>query len=432
MESAAKLPGVSAVSMSFSQSQYPNETKDDNDFTTPANHSGVTFLAATGDFGQVADYPASSPNVVAVGGTTLVLNPDGSYQSETAWGHGARPAPREARAGARASTKPSPGYQKGFQSTGQRTTPDVAFLADPNTGVAVVDSFDFGSAAPWQEVGGTSLATPCWAGLVVIANQGRALAGSPALDSGNPQQTLDAIYGLPGQDFHDIVTGNNGTYSAAPGYDELTGRGTPIANRLVPDLVGWQAASQLVVTAEPPATVTEGSTFTVTVSAEDKLGFVDRSYTGSITTFLARNPGGSTLGGTLAVSAFQGTASFSNLTLNRLGTGYTLQATGPRLSSTTTSPFDVTAIATTTVLTSSAASATFGQSVTFTATVSGNAGQGVPTGVVVFYDGSTYLGIATLTGGKADYTISSLSVGNHTMIADYAGDPITPAAAAPH
>ena len=90
---AANQPGVSVVSMSwgFAEGQAvfaQDEALYDGDFTTPAGHQGVTFLASTGDYGTAdPEYPAFSPNVVAVGGTSLYLNADNSYNSETGWGY---------------------------------------------------------------------------------------------------------------------------------------------------------------------------------------------------------------------------------------------------------------------------------------------------------------------------------------------------------
>jgi hypothetical protein len=118
----------------------------------------------------------------------------------------------------------------------------VAFDADPNTGVAVYDSFDNGNATPWSQIGGTSLSCPCWAAIIAITNQARALVGAPTLDG--VAQTLPRIYQLPQSDFHDIVLGNNG-FAAGPGYDLVTGRGTPIAQLLIPDLAGVSFANRL-------------------------------------------------------------------------------------------------------------------------------------------------------------------------------------------
>ena len=149
-----------------------------------------------------------------------------NYASETAWdGSGGGPSAYEN----------APSYQSGVQSSGYRQTPDVAFDASPDSGAAVYDSYDFGASLPWDSVGGTSLSSPCWAGLIAIADQLRTSQGLGSLDG--PSQTLPALYSLPTADFHDITSGSNGTYSAGPGYDEVTGLGTPVANTLVPDLV---------------------------------------------------------------------------------------------------------------------------------------------------------------------------------------------------
>ena len=92
---------------------------------------------------------------------------------------------------------------------------------------------------PFEVVGGTSLSAPCWAGLVALANQGRAAAGEPTLDSSSPTDTLQALYSLPQSDYNVITSGSNG-YTANAGYNLVTGLGTPVANLLVPDLVAYQ------------------------------------------------------------------------------------------------------------------------------------------------------------------------------------------------
>src|SRR5262249_1937333 len=92
-----------------------------------------------------------------------------------------------------------------------------------------------GSSAPWIAVGGTSFSSPAWAALIAIADQGRAWAGESSLNG--PSQTLPKLYGLPASDFHDITSGSNGGYSAAPGYALVTGLGTPYADRVARDLL---------------------------------------------------------------------------------------------------------------------------------------------------------------------------------------------------
>src|SRR5262249_10939792 len=99
--------------------------------------------------------------------------------------------------------------------------------------------------------------------------------------------------------------------------------------------------THLVVTAQPPASVTAGSTFSLTVKAEDSSGTVDNSFNGTVTVALA-NLGSAVLGGTLTATAQKGVATFSDLRLNKAGTGYTLHVSANGLGRATTGAFDVT------------------------------------------------------------------------------------------
>jgi hypothetical protein len=250
---ARSQPGVVAVSMSFGTfGDFGGEKALDSMFTTPVGHTGITFLASTGDSGAPGGYPAYSPNVVAVGGTTLTLGPTGNYLSETAWGDPAGGA----TGGGISTVEAQPSYQKGFvtQSTSNRTIPDVAFDADPASGVPVYDSTDFGAMTPWETIGGTSLSCPCWAGIIAVVDQSRVAAGGKSLDG--PTQTLPRIYGIPSSNFNDITVGSNG-FSAGPGYDLTTGRGTPVLPSLLNDeggivVVSSTPANGTTVIATPP------------------------------------------------------------------------------------------------------------------------------------------------------------------------------------
>ena len=113
--------------MSWGFTEMSNESSYDSYFTTPAGQAGITFIAASGDDG-VVEYPATSPNVLSVGGTTLNLSGSGTYGSETAWIDSG---------GGYSQYEPEPGYQESVQQTGMRSTPDVSFDGDPNTGVEV-------------------------------------------------------------------------------------------------------------------------------------------------------------------------------------------------------------------------------------------------------------------------------------------------------
>ena len=176
VQTAASLTGVSVVLMSWGESEYSGETQLDAQLFGPlqAANPGITFLAATGANGAPGLYPAYSPYVLAAGGTSLSLGGSNLYGSEVGW---------SGSGGGISQFEAEPTYQDEVQSTGQRTIPDVSFDADPNTGVAIYDSYNnvpggiFGDSGPWEQVGGTSLAAAGWAGLIAVADQGQVLAG---------------------------------------------------------------------------------------------------------------------------------------------------------------------------------------------------------------------------------------------------------------
>lgn len=223
---ARRQPGVVAISMSFGGGEFSGETSLDSYFTTPAGHSGVTFLASSGDSGNPAGYPAVSKNVVGIGGTRLSVDAAGNYLGESGW---------SGSGGGVSSFESLPSYQNGVMSgLWHRGSPDVALDADPNTGVPVFCSYNQTGGGSWLQIGGTSLSSPAWAGIIAVTDQGRSLQGLSSLDGAT--QTLPLLYSLPGSDFHDITAGNNGL-AASTGYDLVTGRGSPIANLLIPGLI---------------------------------------------------------------------------------------------------------------------------------------------------------------------------------------------------
>jgi hypothetical protein len=246
---AAAQPGVSVVSMSWGfPESYADlasaEAQYDRYFTTPAGHQGVTFVASTGDYGSaVPEYPAFSPNVVAIGGTSLALNSDGSYNSETGWGYYSNAVGQFLGSGGGVSQhEGEPAYQQGVQSTGSRTIPDVSFVADPNTGVWLADTYNLSGDSPWEVAGGTSLSAPAWAGLIALVDQGREAAAEQTLGSTGSMEAQTALYNLPQSDYNVIASGSNGDFTAQPGYNLVTGLGTPVANQLVTDLIAWSGA----------------------------------------------------------------------------------------------------------------------------------------------------------------------------------------------
>jgi subtilase family serine protease len=208
--------GATVISNSWGAGEFSGETSYDSHFQA----SGVTFVFSAGDSGNQS-YPAESPYVVSVGGTTLHHDASYNWSSETGWSAGG---------GGVSAYESKPPYQSGL-SYAMRANPDVAYDADPNTGFAVYDSYGgFG----WGQYGGTSAGAPQWSALIAIANQGR----SKPLDGFS--QTLPDLYNMSsGTDgteaLYDVQTGANGVGTAGPGFDLVTGKGTPRRSDLVYD-----------------------------------------------------------------------------------------------------------------------------------------------------------------------------------------------------
>jgi subtilase family serine protease len=219
----------------------------------------MTFFSASGDNGatdyadiahtKLATVPTTSfapdsPWVTAVGGTSLIRN--GSSYTETAWSFNG--LSNAASGGGFSRFYAEPSYQQTLPSSIQgefqnhRGVPDVAADADPATSMAL---YETGIGAEetidgWTLVGGTSAAAPIWAAIMAIANQ---MAGHP-LGFINPALYKLAASNTYNQDFHDITVGNNSYpptqvqgYSAAKGWDPVTGLGSPDAEKLIPDLI---------------------------------------------------------------------------------------------------------------------------------------------------------------------------------------------------
>jgi len=279
-----------------------------------ANAQGITWIAASGDDGAagcesatatIATHglsvilPASIPEVTGVGGTTFVegsgtywgsngatLGSALSYIPETSWND--TTSRRIAASGGGASvifSKPPWQAGPGVTADNARDVPDVAMLASPQHDGAILcsgGSCANGLGSTFSVVGGTSLSTPVFAGIVTLLNQYLVNTGTvskPGLGNINP-----ALYGLAQTStdiFHDITTGNNvvpcranstncsgGTmgYQAGPGYDQVTGLGSVSGGNLVTE---WQnfhpappALSGVTIT---PATIAGGASATVTV-----------------------------------------------------------------------------------------------------------------------------------------------------------------------
>ncbi|MGD0829441.1 MAG: S53 family peptidase [Terracidiphilus sp.] len=210
-----KAAGGGEVSMSWGGDEFPTEAQSDSAFTG----ANVVFFAASGD-GEGTSYPNVSPNVIAVGGTTISRNPSNlNFQAELAW---------EDSGGGFSAYEPRPSFQSGISAIvgTHRGVPDVAAVGNPRTGVWVYNSYDNdygGTLYAWSIFGGTSVATPLWAGIVNRA--GHFSASTLA------EETLIYASAKTAADFRDVTAGSCGFYegwSAVSGWDPCSGNGAPL------------------------------------------------------------------------------------------------------------------------------------------------------------------------------------------------------------
>jgi Pro-kumamolisin, activation domain len=363
----------------------------------------------------------------------------------------------------------------GIPADGVRDLPDVSLFAAngvwghayiycySNLGANLGGAACTGAPSGWSAAGGTSFASPIMAGIQALVNQ---KTGS---SQGNPNpsyyQLAAAEYGASGSTtcnstlgngvasncvFYDVTQGDidvnckfNGTknnncykpsgtngvlstsnssyqpaYKTTTGWDFATGIGTVNAANLANSWPGMP--TKLVFTMEPNASYASGATITVKVSVEDSLGNVVTANTSAVTMSLSGGTGGATLGGTKTVNAVAGVATFSNLTVDKAGSGYALNATDGALTGAASSTFNITAgTASTLVFTTqppvSAQSGTaFGATVTVedaagntvtgssasvTLTLTGGAGNGVLSGTTTINAAS---GVAAFSGLSVD------------------------------
>jgi kumamolisin len=245
-----------------------SEIQQENIFFQEAAAQGQTILAASGDLGAdgcynpqtganttpAVDDPASQPYVTGVGGTTLHINFDNTYQFEQVWND------RNIRNGASGGGvslvwrmpywQQAPGVANAY-STGFREVPDVSMNADPQTGYDVYCKAGGCANQGWMILGGTSAAAPAWAAIIALANQASLKANGFMVGFLNPS-LYDIAHGANSTSynaaFHDIVpvtgyinnndyVGNSGTYPDGSAYDLATGLGTYDANNLSQNLV---------------------------------------------------------------------------------------------------------------------------------------------------------------------------------------------------
>jgi uncharacterized protein YjdB len=201
-------PSIISCSWGASESYWPSSllTAINTQLQALAQR-GVLFTAATGDYGSSngapgvnVDFPSSSPHVLACGGTTLTC-PNNVYDSSTnevGWTDGG---------GGVSTIFPKPAFQSAIATTRNgRSTPDLALVADPNTGVV----YTIGGAL--QVIGGTSIVAPAMAAYAAALNLNKTIT--------------PLLYSAPPNNFHDVINGSNGAYSAKTAYDNCTGFGS--------------------------------------------------------------------------------------------------------------------------------------------------------------------------------------------------------------
>jgi kumamolisin len=226
---AQQTPAAISISWGQNEDDWTAQARDALDSVfADAVTLGVTVTAAAGDSGSSdgandgrdhADFPASSPNVVACGGTSLRADPTtGTVSAETVWNDGTQGG---ATGGGVSDVFPQPTWQATVgvpaKPGGGRGVPDVCANADPQTGYQVlVDGSNL-------VFGGTSAVAPLWAALV--ARLAQATGRSFGLLTAELYQGTSA--GQPVAGFHDVTSGDNGSFSAGPGWDACTGLGSP-------------------------------------------------------------------------------------------------------------------------------------------------------------------------------------------------------------
>jgi kumamolisin len=191
--------------------------------------AGVNVFVSSGDAGSNPDqtghgshgplqveYSSSDSAVIGVGGTRLRLTATGGVSQETGWpGSGGGKSVK--------FTRPAWQHGPGIAAGSQRLVPDVSSVADPNTGALLILN------GQTIQIGGTSWSAPVWAGFCALMNEARLKAHKPALPFLNP--LIYPLIGTPS--FRDIVSGSNGAYSCAAGYDLVTGIGVPNVKQLI-------------------------------------------------------------------------------------------------------------------------------------------------------------------------------------------------------
>ncbi len=227
-----KLGNIISISWGEAESALsPSILSGLNSIYEQAAANNITVVAASGDGGAndgtsnlAVNFPASDPYVLGVGGTTLTEVSNGKFE-QTAWG-GMVNGKEEGSGGGFSSYFTTPYYQAAPNYTGtHRGVPDVALDANPNTGVLVVED------GQTLTLGGTSISTPMWAGIIALMDQ----YYGKSMGLVNPLFYKISETKYYSNAFTQITSGSNFGYSAGPGWNPVTGLGTPLVSNLIND-----------------------------------------------------------------------------------------------------------------------------------------------------------------------------------------------------
>lgn len=273
--------GVSVISTSWGQCEQLTQFYDAGELGTlhgifqSAAAAGINVYAAAGDAGAfdcrqqppnqfndslAVDSPASDPNVIGVGGTTLFDTGDNAtYSSESAWSaHNV-----QGGGGGLSSVYAAPPWQAlDGTANSMRQVPDVSFDASPDTGVSIYTfssgDTNFAATGAWAVVGGTSAGAPAWAAYNALYNQYSLSLGGTAMDRAGPTLYAAAkCHGTPAP-FHDVTTGNNLRYNAGSGFDLASGWGSMNGAALASIISGQSTATLRVTSVSPNQGFTGG------------------------------------------------------------------------------------------------------------------------------------------------------------------------------
>jgi subtilase family serine protease len=364
---------------------------------------GQNFFAASGDSSTWSAsneaWPADNAYIVSVGGTDLVTaSAGGAWKSETAW--------TDSGGGVSPDSIPIPSWQQlsgvinssNKGSTTLRNGPDVSANANFTFYVCADQT-----TCTANDYGGTSFATPMWAGYIALVNQQLASNGDPTIGFINPTIYAQNITSSYATDFHDITSGTSGSFSAVTGYDLVTGWGSPNGVGLINALAGGTSTSPAFAISASPASVSvlQGSSGASTITTTVSGGFssaIALTATGqptgvtatlSPTSIAAPGSGSSTLTLTVASTTAAGT-----YTITVTGTGGGISHTAT-VGLTVTAP---TAGAFTISVSPTSGSLRQGQSGTATVTTAVSGGfdsaialsaTGEPTGVTISFSPSS-------------------------------------------